>query len=134
MSAESAPDIAVALSVIADPDATPVVVHCMAGKDRTGLICALTLSLLGVPDEEVAEEYALTSPNIARLRASLEAARPGRTDLDYIPMDTPAIAMLGMLTDLRDKHGSIEAYVREIGAPDDVVPALRAQLLDQEGV
>jgi len=130
MSAESAPDIAVALSVIADPAATPVVVHCMAGKDRTGLICALTLSLLGVPDGDVAQEYALTSPNIARLRATLEAAKPGRTDLDSIPLDTPAVAMRDFLADLRDKHGSVEAYVREIGVPGGVVRALREHLLD----
>ena len=46
--------------MIADPDAAPVVVHCMAGKDRTGVVCALTLALLGVSDEDIAADYALT--------------------------------------------------------------------------
>jgi protein-tyrosine phosphatase len=130
MSTESAPDIAVALSVIADPAAAPVVVHCMAGKDRTGLVCALTLSLLGVPDEDVAQEYALTSPNIDRLRAILKAAKPERTNLDSLPLDTPVAAMRDFLADLRDQHGSVEAYVRAIGVPDGIVPALREHLLD----
>ncbi len=38
----------------------PLIVHCTAGKDRTGLICALVLSLCGVDDEVVANEYSLT--------------------------------------------------------------------------
>jgi hypothetical protein len=37
-----------------------LIVHCTAGKDRTGVICALVLSLCGVDDEVVAQEYALT--------------------------------------------------------------------------
>jgi protein-tyrosine phosphatase len=130
MARESGPDIARAMSVIADPAAAPVVVHCMAGKDRTGVICALTLSLLGVPDEEVAAEYALTSPNIARLRATLEAAKPGRTDMNHLPLDTPAVAMRRFLAGLRYRHGSIEGYLRDIGVPDSTGPILREHLLE----
>jgi protein tyrosine/serine phosphatase len=37
-----------------------MIVHCTAGKDRTGVICALILSLCGVDDEVVAKEYSLT--------------------------------------------------------------------------
>lgn len=39
---------------------TPILIHCSAGKDRTGVICALILSLCGVADEGVAIEYNLT--------------------------------------------------------------------------
>lgn len=39
----------------------PILVHCTAGKDRTGVICALVLSLCGVADDVVAHEYALTA-------------------------------------------------------------------------
>jgi protein tyrosine/serine phosphatase len=42
----------------------PVLLHCTAGKDRTGVICALILSLCGVPDEIVAHEYSLTTPGL----------------------------------------------------------------------
>jgi hypothetical protein len=38
----------------------PLVVHCTAGKDRTGVLCALILSLCGVEDEVIAHEYSLT--------------------------------------------------------------------------
>ena len=130
MSEESAPDIAAAMRVVADPEAAPVVVHCMAGKDRTGLICALTLSAVGVPDQDVAEEYALTSPNIVRLRDVLLRAKPGRTDLDLLPLDTPAEAMARLLTGLRERYGSVEGYLRHIGLGDEIVPTLRKHLLE----
>lgn len=37
-----------------------MIIHCTAGKDRTGVICAMVLSLCGVKDEIIAQEYALT--------------------------------------------------------------------------
>jgi protein tyrosine/serine phosphatase len=45
---------------LANDPSKPLIIHCTAGKDRTGLICALILSLCGVDDETVAQEYALT--------------------------------------------------------------------------
>jgi protein tyrosine/serine phosphatase len=45
---------------LANEPEKPLIVHCTAGKDRTGVICALVLSLCGVDDEVVAYEYALT--------------------------------------------------------------------------
>lgn len=45
---------------LANEPEKPLIVHCTAGKDRTGVICALVLSLCGVEDEIVAHEYALT--------------------------------------------------------------------------
>ena len=45
---------------LANEPSKPLVVHCTAGKDRTGVICALVLSLCGVDDETVAKEYSLT--------------------------------------------------------------------------
>jgi protein-tyrosine phosphatase len=130
MSEESAADIATALAVIADPEQLPVVVHCMAGKDRTGMICAFTLSAVGVPDRDIAEEYALTSPNIVRLRDSLLAAKPERADLDRLPLDTPAEAMRRLLSGLRERHGSIEGYFQHIGLPADFAERMRSHLLE----
>jgi protein tyrosine/serine phosphatase len=47
---------------LANEPEKPLIVHCTAGKDRTGVICALVLSLCGVDDEVVAKEYSLVSP------------------------------------------------------------------------
>src|SRR4051812_11781898 len=63
--------ILASLRLIADPAKAPVIVHCMAGKDRTGTVCALALSLLGVSDEDIAADYALTTSAMHSLTAYL---------------------------------------------------------------
>ena len=119
-----------ALSIIADPAAAPVVVHCMAGKDRTGVTCALALSLIGVSDEDIAADYALTTTSMASLVAHLREKDPAIVDGQEHMFDSPAEAMTMFLTDLRERHGSVEAYVREIGLKDEQVAAMRDHLLE----
>jgi hypothetical protein len=114
--------IGTALRLIADAGRAPAVVHCLVGMDRTGIVAALALSLLGVPDETVAADYALS-----------EAAAPAlQAAHNYGPFPfptTPPQAMLSFLAQLRAEHGSIEAYAKSIGVTDDHVAALRAHLL-----
>lgn len=55
----------------ADTDPTPMLIHCHLGKDRTGVISALILSLCGVSDEVVAREYHLTDVELASHHAEL---------------------------------------------------------------
>jgi protein-tyrosine phosphatase len=119
-----------ALEVIADPVASPVVVHCMAGKDRTGVVCALTLGLLGVSDEDIAADYALTETAMASLTAYLREHNPKVIEGNDHMFDSPAEAMLLFLEDLRTEHGSVEQYVREIGLNAEQVATMRDHLLD----
>ena len=58
-----------------------VLFHCAAGKDRTGLLSAIVLSLLGVPEETVVADYALSGEAMERLRAKLMEALFHRTIL-----------------------------------------------------
>jgi protein tyrosine/serine phosphatase len=119
-----------ALSIIADPAAAPVVVHCMAGKDRTGVTCALALALVGVSDEDIAADYALTTTSMASLVAFLREKDPAIVDGQEHMFDSPAEAMMMFLADLRALHGSVENYVREIGLKDEQVAAMRDHLLE----
>jgi len=121
--------LAAALSAIADPDAAPVVVHCMAGKDRTGVVCALVLSLLGVSDDDIATDYALTEVSMASLTAYLRVHNPTVIEGNDHMFDSPRDAMLLFLADLRERHGSVPGFVREIGLSDRQIAALRAHLL-----
>jgi protein-tyrosine phosphatase len=122
--------LAIALGVIADPDQAPVVVHCMAGKDRTGVVCALTLSLLGVSDEDVATDYALTETAMRRLTDYLRVANPEAIEGQEHMFDSPAAAMMLFLADIRAEYGSVEKYVRSIGVTAEQVAALRGHLLE----
>ena len=56
---------------IANEPSKPFIVHCTAGKDRTGVICALILSLCGVKDDVVAHEYSLTEIGLAEFKDTL---------------------------------------------------------------
>ncbi|MEU4242053.1 tyrosine-protein phosphatase [Actinoplanes sp. NPDC026619] len=117
------------LRIIADASRAPVIVHCMAGKDRTGTVCALTLSLLGVSDEDIAADYALTTSSMKRLTDYLMENHPSAVLGNEHMFDSPPGAMLMFLSDLRALHGSIENYVREIGMLDKEIDAMRGHLL-----
>ncbi|GIM95849.1 tyrosine-protein phosphatase [Paractinoplanes toevensis] len=117
------------LRIIADPERAPVIVHCMAGKDRTGTVCALALSLLGVSDEDIAADYALTTSSMKRLTDYLLENHPSAVLGNEHMFDSPPDAMLMFLSDLRALHGSVENYVREIGLLGSEISAMRGHLL-----
>jgi protein tyrosine/serine phosphatase len=117
------------LRVIADPGLAPVIVHCMAGKDRTGTVCALALALLGVSDEDIAADYALTTSAMRSLTAYLMEKHPSAVLGNEHMFDSPPGAILMFLDDLRQRHGSVEGYVREIGLTDAEIASMRAHLL-----
>jgi hypothetical protein len=56
------------LKHLAQSEPSPCLVHCTAGKDRTGVLVALIFLLLGVPREQIAQEYSLTDQGLASLR------------------------------------------------------------------
>jgi hypothetical protein len=120
-----------ALRIIADPDAAPVVVHCVAGKDRTGVVCALTLSLLGVPDEDIAADYALSTEASARFSAWVRQTYPDLPEPPPPYLASPAETMLLFLDDLRRRHGSVQAYAAAGGLGRDAVESMRAHLLSE---
>jgi protein-tyrosine phosphatase len=129
---DAGPQIISALEVLAGPEARPAVFHCTAGKDRTGLLAALLLSLLGVPEETVVADYALSGEAMARLRAKLILKYPDGRDViedsDEVFSADPNL-MVGLLAHLRARYGSAEAYAAKIGVPENVVERLREALL-----
>jgi protein-tyrosine phosphatase len=91
------------------------VVHCTAGKDRTGVAVALLLSFLGVDDAAVAEDYALSQQYYSMpLLEQLEVRFAERgADLDRVRafFEAQAAVMLGLLADLRDRFGGAADYL-----------------------
>ncbi|KAL1869840.1 hypothetical protein VTK73DRAFT_2914 [Phialemonium thermophilum] len=96
---------------------SPILIHCTAGKDRTGVICALILSLCGVSDEVVAHEYSLTELGLRPRKAELVTHLLRH---DFLNGDVAAAermigarkeSMLATLAAIRETYGSVEKYV-----------------------
>ncbi|PKV89297.1 protein-tyrosine phosphatase [Streptomyces sp. TLI_146] len=120
-----------ALRTIAAPDSGPLVFHCASGKDRTGLLAALVLALLGVPEGVIVEDFTLTELATDRLIADWRAANPGREITWPGYGRAPAAIMRLFLADLSARHGSVRGYATELlGVDEELVAALRAGLLE----
>ena len=123
-------ELRLALEVIAADDSAPLVMHCAAGKDRTGLLAALVLSLLGVDEETVVEDFALTGLATDRLVADWRAAHPDRTLKWPGYGRAPGEVMRLCLAELAAGHGSVRDYaVTRLGVDDKLITALRDQYL-----
>ena len=128
MLAEAAPRFADAINLLSQQTVLPAVFHCAAGKDRTGILAALVLGVLGVDESIIAADYGLTRSATTRLRAWARQHQPELADLyDRMPPRFTAAdprAMAIILNDITSRYGSVRNYVREIGVSDDAVRAL----------
>lgn len=126
--------IARALAIVADRKAHPVIVHCAAGKDRTGVLVAVILALLGVADEVIAEDYALSAAAMEALVGRIVERMPEQRDaimeVADVMFSASPVAITALLKGLRAEHGTIEAYAAAHGVGGEVVGALRASLLE----
>ena len=109
------------------------VVHCAAGKDRTGVVVALALAVAGVPHDEIVTDYAMTADVIDALVAKLAASPTYAEDMDRrdIASHTPrAETMDRVLTLLDERYGGPAGWLDRhgFGAADQA--ALRARLRD----
>ncbi|MFD5077330.1 tyrosine-protein phosphatase [Streptomyces sp. NPDC058371] len=110
----------------------PLVFHCASGKDRTGLVAALVLALLDVPERTIVEDFALTERATPRLVADWHAANP-TSELTWPAYATaPAEVMTLFLAALNTRYGSVQGYATETLKLDPAFPqALRTALLDR---
>lgn len=109
-----------------------VVIHCMAGKDRTGITSALLLDLAGVPRETIGADYALTAECLRPAELEWLETGPGtREEREAImaKYDPTAAVILTALAHLDATHGGPEAYLLAAGVTRDETAALRARLL-----
>jgi protein tyrosine/serine phosphatase len=125
--------IAGIVGAIADAPPGGVLVHCHAGKDRTGMVIAVALAAVGVGDSDIAEDYALTElvlePLIADWLDLMSQDPHERERLRRISVPTRA-AMLDTLAYLREKYGGAERYLLDGGMTSDQLQRLRARLVD----
>jgi len=121
-----------ALEIIAETSNHPLVFHCSAGKDRTGLLTIILLSTLGVIDEDVIADYCLSAPSTKAIYDRLKSDPQLAPDTNSLPAYfwevTPHIVSW-FLTSLRNKYGSSMNYIRKHGANDSLANRLEKALL-----
>ncbi|MBO0728062.1 MAG: tyrosine-protein phosphatase [Acidimicrobiaceae bacterium] len=119
--------------LLCEGQALPAVFHCTSGKDRTGIIAALVLDILGIPDEVIASDYALTEEAQERSTTWIEANEPDfAAFLAEIPYERRAATpekILGFLDRIRAQYGSVEVYLASLGVGSEQLDVLRDRLL-----
>jgi protein-tyrosine phosphatase len=123
------------LTRLAGEEVRPAVLHCLGGKDRTGLSVALLLTLLGVDRDTVLDDYELTSecqrPRLAEVVEIFAAVGMSREGAEAV-LGTPRWTMARALSELDGTYGGIESYLLgPCGMAQPAITALRESLTSQ---
>ena len=120
--------------VFAEAEDHPIVLHCTAGKDRTGVSTAFLLSVLGVERKIIEADYLLTNVDVARQVKFVEAnvGLPEGMTRDEMTFHAgvPENAMHDFLNGLEERWGGALGYLRDVGIDDHTFAAVRANFLE----
>jgi protein-tyrosine phosphatase len=124
---DRAADIGTILTSFAQDDGLPAVIHCAAGKDRTGVVAAALLMALGVDESTVLDDYELTSEYTAAARVEELRAKMSGSGLPPAViaglLGTSRAALADAIALLRKEHGTVEDYLVVAAgvSPEDLV-------------
>jgi protein tyrosine/serine phosphatase len=124
--------LAAALRLVADPAEHPLVFHCMAGKDRTGVLSALVLDCLGVVRPDIVDDYSQTA---ARLDLIIERLRrhpvhgPNMAAQPSARVLADASTIERFLDGIDERYGGAAGWARSAGVSEETLDALRRGLL-----
>jgi len=134
MVSEGGPVLTSAIRTLATGAALPAVMHCSAGKDRTGVLSALILAFLGVPDETIVADYALSAAAMGRLLERLKAEYPDA--VEEVERYAPAVlhvvpeTMEQFLAELKVQYGTYELLAQSLGVTDAMAVLRTTVLVD----
>jgi hypothetical protein len=123
--------VAAVRAVASPPDDGAVLVHCAAGKDRTGVVVALALEAAGVARDEVVADYLVTRERIEAIVARLAASPTYAAEIRTYDVQSHAPregTMERVLELLDERHGGAAGWLREHGMAEAELEALRARL------
>jgi protein-tyrosine phosphatase len=130
---ENADDLVTVLATLAQADG-PTVVHCAAGKDRTGVVSALALAAVGMDRESIVADYALTESRLTGPWEQLQVARlqahgvEVSESLRELMVGSPPEAMEATLQVLEERFGGARQYLLDAGLGQEGLDALQAKL------
>ena len=135
---EFGPDVWCQLfDIFAAPERHPIVLHCTAGKDRTGVSTAFLLSVLCVERPVIELDYQLTNRDAGRQAdyvAATGALPPGLDrDAMEVAAGVPDAAIGEFLDGLESRYGGAVAYLTSIGISDETMQAVRESFLEPSG-
>ena len=133
---EQAAAIGTAVTLLAQEDSLPALIHCSAGKDRTGVLAALLQLLLGVPFDVVVQQYLRTNdafaarlPRFIRLMRFLTFFQASPERLRLVLMADPE-PLIQMHDAIKARHGSVERSLTDACAvAPDALESLKRRLL-----
>lgn len=128
-----APGIKYVLDLVAEADKHPVAFYCTAGKDRTGVLTAIILSICGVTSEDIVEDYSLSANVYAEMndhKAMVGALSQRNLDAKTF-LGAPPEVMADTLIALKENYGSVEGYCDWIGFGPEQREKLRKALTDE---
>jgi protein-tyrosine phosphatase len=123
--------LTLAVEAVLDVDRHPVLVHCAAGKDRTGVVIALVLELLGVERDVIGLDYSLTRERMPRVirRLEAEAGRKRASTLPEVMYGAEPATIEGFLAAIEARHGGVRGWAEEVGVDPAAIARFRAAML-----
>jgi protein tyrosine/serine phosphatase len=120
--------LATAVGAIADSE-PGMVIHCLAGRDRTGIVVAVVLSAVGVPDAEIVADYVASDAELADDYVRFKGENPDKAAEIDAAIERRAWTMGEVLVTLRLAFGGAGTYLQTAGVSAAQVDAIRAKLL-----
>jgi hypothetical protein len=117
-----------AVRLLGQPDGGPALVHCAAGKDRTGVLVALVLDAVGVEREAVITDYALSAEHVESMFRRWTDAVGTEMPADLAPHLPRAEVIATVLARLDEEHGGAAGWLRANGLDEASLDRLRGRL------
>ena len=118
---------------LAGAESVPAVIHCAAGKDRTGVAVAMVLSVAGASDEDIAAEYELSSDYVDAVLDRLRTLKSYGDSISLLPPEmrlTQGTNITRFLEEVRRIYGGVDGYLLARGVTEEQLRAVRENLTE----
>jgi protein-tyrosine phosphatase len=122
-----------ALHLISEPDRLPLVFHCAAGKDRTGVLAAMVLDILGVDRDVIVADYVITAGGMELILGRYRSDPRFAERMENVPssrFSVVADTMVRFLAEVGDRFGGSRGWALASGVAPDALDRMEELLLE----